>query len=224
MLVVNKIRGTFKSVAVKAPGFGDRRKAMLQDIAILTSEVISEGGRPQAGVDRPRAARPGPQGRHHQGRDHHRRGCGDSAGSRAGSTRSAPNSRRESSTITGSEERLAKLAGGVAVIKVGAATEVELEERKHRIEDAVRAAKVGPGGHRGRWRRRAGGRCRVQKLDLDGDERTGADTSSESRVSAPIRQIALNAGLEGGVVAEKVAYASGGSRSQRGPTASTATC
>src|SRR4029079_19692338 len=105
------------------------------------------------------------------------------------------------------QERLAKLAGGVAVIKVGAATEVELKERKHRIEDAVRAAKASveegivAGG--GVALLQAGARA-FQKLGLDGDERTGANIVGVA-VSAPIRQIALNAGLEGGIVAEKVA-------------------
>ena len=145
-LVVNKIRGTFKSVAVKAPGFGDRRKAMLQDIAILTGgQVISEDvGLKLENADLDPAGHR-PQGRRHQGRDHHRRRCRRRrADRRVGSTRSAPRSRSRDSDYDREklQERLAKLAGGVAVIKAGAATEVELKERKHRIEDAVRNAKA----------------------------------------------------------------------------------
>ena len=209
-LVVNKIRGTFKSVAVKAPGFGDRRKAMLQDIAILTGgQVISEEVGLKLETDRPRPARPGPQGRRHQGRDDHRRGLP------ATPTRSPGrvNQIRAEIEKTDSDydreklqERLAKLAGGVAVIKVGAATEVELKERKHRIEDAVRNAKaaVEEGIVAG------GGVALVQaaeaafeKLDLEGDEATGARIVRFA-AEAPLKQIAINAGLEGGVVAEKV--------------------
>ncbi len=207
-LIVNKIRGTFKSVAVKAPGFGDRRKAMLTDIAILTGgQVISE----EVGLKL------------------------DSVGLELlGQARSVVVTKDETTIIEGAgsseqisgrvnqirteiensdsdydreklQERLAKLAGGVAVIKVGAATEVELKERKHRIEDAVRNAKaaVEEGIVAG------GGVALLQaarkaKLDdLTGDERIGAQivlTASE----APLKQIAINAGHEGGVVAEKV--------------------
>ena len=145
-LVVNKIRGTFKSLAVKAPGFGDRRKAMLQDIAILTGgQVISEEVGLKLDERRPRPARPRSQGRRHQGRDDRSsRVPATPTRSPAGSTRSAPRSRRRDSDYDREklQERLAKLAGGVAVIKAGAATEVELKERKHRIEDAVRNAKA----------------------------------------------------------------------------------
>ncbi len=207
-LIVNKIRGTFKSVAVKAPGFGDRRKAMLTDIAILTGgQVVSE----EVGLKL------------------------DSVGLELlGQARSVVVTKDETTIIEGAgsseqisgrvnqirteiensdsdydreklQERLAKLAGGVAVIKVGAATEVELKERKHRIEDAVRNAKaaVEEGIVAG------GGVALLQaarkaKLDdLTGDERIGAQivlTASE----APLKQIAINAGHEGGVVAEKV--------------------
>jgi chaperonin GroEL len=206
-LIVNKIRGTFRSVAVKAPGFGDRRKAMLTDIAILTGgQVISE----EVGLKL------------------------DGVGLELlGSARSVVVTKDETTIIEGGgesdqiagrvnqirteiensdsdydreklQERLAKLAGGVAVIKVGAATEVELKERKHRIEDAVRNAKaaveegiVAGGGvallHA----------AKSVKLDLDGDEAIGAQivlTAAE----APLKQIAFNAGLEGGVVAERV--------------------
>jgi chaperonin GroEL len=209
-LVVNKIRGTFKSVAVKAPGFGDRRKAMLQDIAILTGgQVISEevGLKLEtATIDLLGQARKvvitkdettivegaGDQGQI-EGRVNQ---------IRAEIEKSDSDYDREKL-----QERLAKLAGGVAVIKVGAATEVELKERKHRIEDAVRNAKaaVEEGIVAG------GGVALVQaaatafdKLDLVGDEATGVNIVRVA-TSAPLKQIAINAGLEGGVVAEKVA-------------------
>ncbi|WP_293780783.1 chaperonin GroEL [uncultured Aeromicrobium sp.] len=209
-LIVNKMRGTFKSVAIKAPGFGDRRKAMLADIAILTGgEVISE----EVGLKLENADL-----------------------SLLGTARKVVTTKDETTIVEGGgsqeqingrvnqikaeiensdsdydreklQERLAKLAGGVAVIKVGAATEVELKERKHRIEDAVRNAKaaVEEGIVAG------GGVALVQataaafeKLDLEGDEATGANIV-RTAASAPLKQIAVNAGLEGGVVAEKVA-------------------
>jgi chaperonin GroEL len=208
-LVVNKIRGTFKSVAVKAPGFGDRRKAILQDIAILTGgQVISE----DVGLSLEKADL-----------------------SLLGRARKALITKDETTIVEGSgdadqiqgrvnqiraeiensdsdydreklQERLAKLAGGVAVIKAGAATEVELKERKHRIEDAVRNAKaaVEEGIVAG------GGVALLQAaeaafagLKLTGDEATGANIVRIA-VEAPLKQIAINAGLEGGVVAEKV--------------------
>ncbi|MBK8470312.1 MAG: chaperonin GroEL [Actinomycetales bacterium] len=208
-LVVNKIRGTFKSVAVKAPGFGDRRKAMLGDIAILTGgQVISE----EVGLKL------------------------DSADlTLLGRARKVVVTKDETTIVEASEdrtaiegriaqikgeieksdsdydreklqERLAKLAGGVAVIKAGAATEVELKERKHRIEDAVRNAKaaVEEGIVAG------GGVALIQaakkafeSLELEGDEATGANIVRVAS-EAPLKQIAINAGLEGGVVAEKV--------------------
>ena len=208
-LVVNKVRGTFKSVAVKAPGFGDRRKAMLQDIAILTGgQVVSEevglkldnvgldllGGARKVVVtkDETTIVEGGGDADQIQGRVNQ---------IRAEIENSDSDYDREKL-----QERLAKLAGGVAVIKVGAATEVELKERKHRIEDAVRNAKaaVEEGIVAG------GGVALVQataaafeKLDLDGDEATGAGIV-RAAISAPLKQIAINAGMEGGVVAEKV--------------------
>ena len=155
-LVVNKIRGTFKSVAIKAPGFGERRKAMLQDIAILTRwPGHLRGGRPEARGHRPRAARQGPQGRRHQGRDHDRRGLPASAADvqgRINQIRAEIDNTDSDYDREKLQERLAKLSGGVAIIKVGAATEVELKEKKHRIEDAVQTTKaaveegVVPGG------------------------------------------------------------------------------
>src|ERR1700709_1471824 len=208
-LVVNKIRGTFKSVAVKAPGFGDRRKAMLQDIAILTGgQVISEevGLKLEStGLELLGQAR-----KVVVTKDETTivEGNGD-AGQIAGRVNQIRAEIEKSDSDYDREklqERLAKLAGGVAVIKVGAATEVELKERKHRIEDAVRNAKaaVEEGIVAG------GGVALVQasktafdKLDLVGDEATGA-AIVRLAVEAPLKQTALNAGLEGGVVAEKV--------------------
>jgi chaperonin GroEL len=209
-LVVNKVRGTFKSVAVKAPGFGDRRKAMLQDIATLTGgQVISETvglKLESAGLDLLGRAR-----KVVVTKDETTivEGAGDAdqiAGRvnqiRAEIERSDSDYDREKL-----QERLAKLAGGVAVIKAGAATEVELKERKHRIEDAVRNAKaaveegiVAGGG----VALLQAGKTAFAKLDLEGDEATGANIVKVA-LSAPLKQIAINAGLEGGVVAEKVA-------------------
>ena len=210
-LVVNKIRGTFKSVAVKAPGFGDRRKAMLQDIAILTgATVISE----EVGLK-----------------------LDQTTLELLGSARKVVISKEETTIVEGSgdaeqikgrvnqiraeieksdsdydreklQERLAKLAGGVAVIKAGAATEVELKERKHRIEDAVRNAKaaveegiVAGGG----VALLQAGKVAFDKLKLNGDEATGAKIV-EFAIEAPLKQIAINAGLEGGVIVEKVRH------------------
>ncbi len=156
-LVVNKIRGTFKSVAIKAPGFGERRKAMLQDMAILTGgQVDLRGDRPQAREHR-RSTLLGsrPQGRRHQGRDDDRRGCrldSSDVNGRITQIRTEIENTDSDYDREKLQERLAKLAGGVAIIKVGAATEVELKEKKHRIEDAVQTAKasveegVVPGG------------------------------------------------------------------------------
>lgn len=209
-LVVNKIRGTFKSVAVKAPGFGDRRKAMLQDIAILTGgQVISEEvglKLENAGVELLGQAR-----KVVITKDETTivEGAGDSAQieGRVNQIRAEIEKSDSDYDREKLQERLAKLAGGVAVIKVGAATEVELKERKHRIEDAVRAAKASveegivAGG--GVALVQAGARA-FEKLDVEGDEATGANIVKVA-LAAPLRQIAINAGLEGGVVAEKVA-------------------
>ncbi|HQT99174.1 MAG TPA: chaperonin GroEL [Acidimicrobiales bacterium] len=209
-LVVNKIRGTFKSVAVKAPGFGERRKAMLQDIAILTGgTVISE----EIGLKL------------------------DSASLELlGSARKVVVTKDETTIVEGAgseddikgrisqikaeientdsdydreklQERLAKLSGGVAVIKVGAATEVELKEKKHRIEDAVSTTKaaieegVVPGG--GVALLRSQSRILDAAEKLSGDEQTGAKMVAKA-VEAPLNQIAVNAGLEGGVIVDKV--------------------
>ncbi|MFD2417446.1 chaperonin GroEL [Amycolatopsis pigmentata] len=208
-LVVNKIRGTFKSVAVKAPGFGDRRKAILQDIAILTGgTVVSEDvglklenadltllGRARKAVitkDETTIVEGAGDAEQIQGRVNQ---------IRAEIENSDSDYDREKL-----QERLAKLAGGVAVIKAGAATEVELKERKHRIEDAVRNAKaaveegiVAGGG----VALLQAAQIAFEGLRLTGDEATGANIVKVA-VEAPLKQIAVNAGLEGGVVVEKV--------------------
>jgi chaperonin GroEL len=208
-LVVNKIRGTFKSVAVKAPGFGDRRKAMLQDIAILTGgQVISEevGLKLDAvGLEMLGRAR-----KIVVTKDETTivdgAGDADQIQGRVNQIRTEIDNSDSDYDREKLQERLAKLAGGVAVIKVGAATEVELKERKHRVEDAVRAAKAGveegmvPGGGVALVQ---AGKSAFDKLDLSGDEATGAQIVKIA-LDAPLRQIAVNAGLEGGVVVEKV--------------------
>ncbi|MER7789897.1 chaperonin GroEL [Streptomyces sp. NPDC097640] len=207
-LVVNKIRGTFKSVAVKAPGFGDRRKAMLGDIAILTGgTVISEEvglKLENAGVDLLGRARKVTVTKDETTIVD---GAGDTdqVQGRVNQIRAEIESSDSDYDREKLQERLAKLAGGVAVIKAGAATEVELKERKHRIEDAVRNAKaaVEEGIVAG------GGVALLQtvsvfeKLELEGDEATGAQ-AVRLALEAPLKQIAVNAGLEGGVVVEKV--------------------
>jgi chaperonin GroEL len=205
---VNKLRGTFRSVAVKAPGFGDRRKAMLQDIAILTGgTVVSE----EVGLKLENATL-----------------------DLLGSARKVVVTKDETTIVEGGgkdedikgrinqikaeiektdsdydreklQERLAKLSGGVAVIKVGAATEVELKEKKHRIEDAVQSTKAAveegivPGGGVALLNAQAA----LDKLDLEGDEATGALIVRRA-LEEPLKQIAHNAGLEGGVIVERV--------------------
>ena len=211
-LVVNKIKGTFRSVAVKAPGFGDRRKAMLQDIAILTgATVISE----EVGL-RLDAAELDLLGRARKvviSKEETTivEGAGDEAQIK-GRVQQIRNEIEASDSDYDREklqERLAKLAGGVAVIKAGAATEVELKERKHRIEDAVRNAKAAveegivAGG--GVALLQAGAAVFKRLTGLTGDEATGAKIV-EYAIEAPIKQIAVNAGLEGGVVVEKVRH------------------
>jgi chaperonin GroEL len=209
-LVVNKIRGTFKSVAIKAPGFGERRKAMLQDMAILTGgQVVTE----EVGLKLENVTL-----------------------DLLGRARKVVVTKDETTIVEGAgaesdikgriqqikteidntdsdydreklQERLAKLSGGVAVIKVGAATEVELKEKKHRIEDAVSTTKaaveegVVPGGGVALLRAQSTVTDRAEKLE--GDEATGARIVVRS-LEEPLKQIAINAGLEGGVVVEKV--------------------
>jgi chaperonin GroEL len=207
-LVVNKIRGTFRSVAVKAPGFGDRRKAMLQDIAILTGgQVISEEvglklenttldmlGKARKLVvtkDETTLVEGGGEAEQIKGRINQ---------IKAEIEKTDSDYDREKL-----QERLAKLAGGVAVIKVGAATEVELKEKKHRIEDAVSATKAAveegivPGGGVTLLQVQKA----LDKLDLDGDEKTGSLIVRRA-LEEPLKQIAHNAGMEGGVVVDKV--------------------
>ena len=211
VLVVNKLKGSFKSVAVKAPGFGDRRKAMLEDMAILTGgQVIAEevglkletAGLEQLGQAR-KIVVTKDETTIVEGTGDADRIAGRVSQIRAEIENSDSDYDREKL-----QERLAKLAGGVAVIKAGAATEVELKERKHRIEDAVRNAKaaVDEGVVAG------GGVALLQagadtfgKLSLEGDEATGVNIVKVA-VEAPLKQIAVNAGLEGGVVAEKVKH------------------
>jgi chaperonin GroEL len=214
-LVVNKIRGTFKSAAVKAPGFGERRKAMLQDMAILTGgQVITE----EVGLK-----------------------LENTTLDLLGRARKIVVTKDETTIVEGSgedadikgriqqikneidntdsdydreklQERLAKLSGGVAVLKVGAATEVELKEKKHRIEDAVSTTKAAveegivPGGGVALLRSQAAILVAAEKLE--GDEATGAKIVAKA-VEEPLKQIAVNAGLEGGVVVEKVKHLDG---------------
>ena len=214
-LVVNKIRGTFKSAAVKAPGFGERRKAMLQDIAILTGgQVISE----EVGLklenttldllgtakkiiitkDETTIVEGG--------------GTEDDIKGRINQIKAEIDNTDSDYDREKLQERLAKLSGGVAVLKVGAATEVELKEKKHRIEDAVSTTKaaieegVVPGG--GVALLRAQAAVNAVADSLQGDEATGARLVAKS-LEAPLKQIAENAGMEGGVVVEKVKNLSG---------------
>jgi chaperonin GroEL len=206
---VNKIRGLFKSVAVKAPGFGDRRKAMLGDIATLAGgQVISEevglkldgaeldmlGTARQVIVTKDETTIVGGNGDQ------------DEIAGRVNQIKAEIENTDSDYDREKLQERLAKLVGGVAVIKAGAATEVELKERKHRIEDAVRNAKaaveegVVAGGGVALLQ---AGKNAFKKLELPGDEATGANIVRRA-LEEPLKQIAINAGLEGGVVAEKV--------------------
>jgi chaperonin GroEL len=214
-LVVNKIRGTFKSTAVKAPGFGERRKAMLEDMAVLTGgTVISEevglklenvgldllgtARRVVVTKDETTIVEGGGSQSDIQGRINQIKGEIDNTDS---------DYDREKL-----QERLAKLSGGVAIIKVGAATEVELKEKKHRIEDAVQTTKaaveegVVPGGGVALLRAQKAVLASADKLD--GDDATGARMVSRA-LEEPLKQIAVNAGYEGGVVVEKVRSLSG---------------
>jgi len=207
-LIVNKLKGTFKSVAVKAPGFGDRRKAMLADIAVLTGgQVISE----EVGLklDAVTLDLLGKARTVRVSKDE----CTivDGLGEKSQIEGRIAQIRKEIENSDSDydreklQERLAKLAGGVAVIKVGAATEVELKERKHRVEDAVRNAKaaVEEGIVAGGGVALVQAAKSLQLPELSGDEATGAQIVVAA-CSAPLKQIAVNAGYEGGVVAEKV--------------------
>jgi len=214
-LVVNKIRGTFNSAAVKAPGFGDRRKAMLQDMAVLTGgQVISEevglkletvtldllGRAKRIIITKDNTTIVDGAGEH------------DDVVGRINQIKAEIDNTDSDWDREKLQERLAKLAGGVAVIKVGAATEVELKEKKHRIEDAVSATRaaieegVVAGGGTALVRARAAVKAVVDSLE--GDERTGAKTVWES-LTAPCRLIADNAGLEGAVTTQAVEAATG---------------
>ncbi|MEN9552889.1 MAG: chaperonin GroEL [Actinomycetota bacterium] len=209
-LVVNKIRGTFKSAAVKAPGFGDRRKAMLQDIAILTGgQVISE----EVGLKLENATLDllGRAKKVVITKDEttiiEGAGAEDDIKGRISQIKTEIDNTDSDYDREKLQERLAKLSGGVAVLKVGAATEVELKEKKHRIEDAVSTTKaaieegVVPGGGVALLRAQAAVSAAADKLT--GDEATGARMVARS-LEGPLKQIAENAGLEGGVVVEKV--------------------
>ena len=209
-LVVNKIRGTFKSAAVKAPGFGDRRKAMRQDMAILTGgQVISE----EVGLKLENVTLDllGRAKRVVITKDEttiiEGAGAEDDIKGRINQIKTEIDNTDSDYDREKLQERLAKLSGGVAVLKVGAATEVELKEKKHRIEDAVSTTKaaieegVVPGGGVALLRAQAAVLERAGKLT--GDEATGAKRVARS-LEGPLKQIAENAGMEGGVVVEKV--------------------
>src|SRR5256884_5053360 len=207
-LVVNKIRGTFKSVAVKAPGFGERRKAMLQDMAILTGgQVVTE----EVGLKLENVTLDllGTARKIVVTKDEttivEGGGSEDDIKGRINQIKAEIDKTDSDYDREKLQERLAKLSGGVAVIRVGAATEVELKEKKHRIEDAVQTTKAAveegivPGGGVALLTAQAS----LEKLDLQGDEATGARIVHKA-LEEPLKQIAHNAGLEGGVVVEKV--------------------
>ncbi|MCG0274950.1 MAG: chaperonin GroEL [Thermosediminibacteraceae bacterium] len=207
-LVVNKLRGTLMSVAVKAPGFGDRRKAMLQDIAILTGgQVISE----ELGIDI-KSATLDMLGRARQVKVNKEKTIiVDGAGSKEEIKKRINSIKAQIEETTSDfdreklQERLAKLAGGVAVIKVGAATETELKEKKHRIEDALSATKAAveegivPGGGTAFINALPA----LDRLNVEGDEKVGVDIIRRA-LEEPVRQIAYNAGLDGSVIVEKL--------------------
>jgi chaperonin GroEL len=209
-LVVNKIRGTFKSVAIKAPGFGERRKAMLQDMAILTGgQVVSEEiglKLENIGLELLGKARKIVVTKDETT-------IVEGAGAKADVSGRIQQIRNEIDNTDSDydreklQERLAKLSGGVAIIKVGAATEVELKEKKHRIEDAVQTTKaaveegVVPGG--GVALLRAQAKVLELAATLEGDVATGAKIVARA-LEEPLKQIAVNAGMEGGVIVEKV--------------------
>ena len=213
-IVVNKLRGTFQAVAVKAPGFGDRRKRMLEDIAILTGgEVITEelglklentkldqlGRARKVVIDKDSTTIID--------------GAGDSEAIKGRIKQLKAEVENTDSDFDREklQERLAKLAGGVAVVKVGAATETEMKEKKHRVEDALQATKaaleegIGPGGGVALLNAVDA----IKADDLEGDERTGAQIIVRA-LEEPVRQLAENAGMEGSVVVDKVRSAKPG--------------
>ena len=209
-LVVNKIRGTFKSAAVKAPGFGERRKAMLQDMAILSGgQVISE----EVGLKLENVTLDllGSAKKVIVTKDEttivEGAGTEDDIKGRINQIKAEIDNTDSDYDREKLQERLAKLSGGVAVLKVGAATEVELKEKKHRIEDAVSTTKaaieegVVPGGGVALLRAQTAVQAAIN--ELEGDEATGAAIVLKS-LETPLKQIAENAGIEGGVVVEKV--------------------
>src|SRR5438128_1378811 len=216
-IVVNKLRGTFTAVAVKAPGFGDRRKRMLEDIAILTgAEVITE----EMGLklENTKLSQLGKARRIVVDKDSTTiiDGAGDPEGIKARIKQLKAEIENTDSDFDREklQERLAKLAGGVAVVKVGAATETEMKEKKHRVEDALQAARAAleegqvPGG--GVALINAADAVREQVLgDLEGDERTGAQIILKA-LEEPLRQLSANAGLEGSVVVQSVRAAKSG--------------
>src|SRR5438067_6373425 len=212
-LVVNKIRGTFSSVAVKAPGFGERRKAMLQDMAILTGgQVIAE----EVGLklDNTTLDLLGTARKIVVTKDDttivEGAGSDDEVKGRIAQIKREIENTDSDWDREKLQERLAKLSGGVAVVKVGAATEIELKEKKHRIEDALSATRaaieegVVPGGGVALIRARES----IGQLDLTGDEATGASIVRTALVE-PLRWIAQNAGLEGAVIVQQVESESG---------------
>src|SRR5213595_784537 len=214
-IVVNKLRGTFQAVAVKAPGFGDRRKRMLEDIGILTGgEVITE----EMGLklENTKLSQLGRARRVVIDKDSTTiiDGAGDSEGIKARIKQLKAEIENTDSDFDREklQERLAKLAGGVAVVKVGAATETEMKEKKHRVEDALQAARAAleegivPGGSVALLNSVAA--VKLDKIE-DGDERTGAAIIVRA-VEEPIRQLAQNAGLEGSVVVSQVREAAKG--------------
>jgi chaperonin GroEL len=212
-LVVNKLRGTFTAVAVKAPGFGDRRKAMLEDIAILTgAQVITEdlGLRLEdTEIEKLGTAR-------RLTIDKDSTTIVEGAGDKKAIDSRVEDLRRQMEDVESDwdreklQERIAKLAGGVAVIKVGAPTEVELKERKDRLQDALAATRAAieegivPGGGVVLVRAQQA----LDSLTLEGDRGVGVAIVRRA-LEAPLRQIAINAGAEGSVVVEKVAAAKG---------------
>jgi chaperonin GroEL len=215
-IVVNKLRGTFQAVAVKAPGFGDRRKRMLEDIAILSgAEVITE----EMGLklENTKISQLGSARRVVVTKDTTTiiDGAGDGDGIKARIKQIKAEIENTDSDFDREklQERLAKLSGGVAVVKVGAATETEMKETKHRVEDALQAARaaleegVVPGG--GVALLNAADAVKGQFDDLEGDERTGAQIIIKS-LEEPLRQLATNAGLEGSVVVQQVRAAKPG--------------
>ena len=220
-LVINRLRGTFQCCAVKAPGYGDRRKAMLEDIAILTggTAIFEEPGH-QARNAADHRSGPGQESDRRQGQHHdHRRGRQERPTSRPASSRSAARSPTRPATTTSEklEERLAKLAGGVAKVNVGAATESEMKEKKARVEDALHATRAAveegilPGGGVALLRASAGAEARRS----DATTSRSATTSSCRACRAPLTTIADNAGQDGGIVCEKVLEAKGNTGLQR---------